>query len=267
MNTAGNNVIIRLLGTVTLERDTVPIPIPGQRQRRFLASLALRAGQVVSKEAISDDSWDGEPPLTVSGQLQTSAWMIRRALEEAGLPRDTLCSHDRGYQLRVPPEAVDLFAFREAVRDARDLHARGRHRTASERLDTALALWRGPALADVTSDRLSQKARALEEERTAAVELRALTDIGLGNRVEAIARLVELIDHDPFREDLYVILMKTYYAEGRQADAIHVFHQAKKVLHEHIGINPGVRMTQMMQAILHQDERLLRIPAPKAGRR
>ncbi|MBC7270411.1 MULTISPECIES: AfsR/SARP family transcriptional regulator [Streptomyces] len=254
-----NDVTIRLLGPVALVRGGVPIPIPGQRQRRFLASLVLRAGQVISKEAISDDSWDGEPPLTVSGQLQTSAWMIRRVLEQAGLPRDTLGSHDRGYELRVPPGAIDLTVFRETVREARDLYGRAQHRDASDRLDTALELWQGPALADVTSSRLRLKAEALEEERTGAVELRALIDIGLGRHNEAIARLSELVDRDPFREDLYVSLMKAYYAEGRQVDAIQVFHRAKRLLREQIGINPGARMTKAMQAILSQDDRFMRV--------
>ncbi|MYV47371.1 BTAD domain-containing putative transcriptional regulator [Streptomyces sp. SID2888] len=257
-----NDVTIRLLGPVAFVKDGVVTAIPGQRQRRFLASLALRTGQVISKEAITEDSWDGEPPLTVSGQLQTSAWMIRRVLEKAGLPRDTLCSHDRGYELRVPPETVDLFVFREGVRKVRDLYTRRRHKDASDALDTALALWKGPALADVTSSRLRMRAETLEDERTAAVELRALIDIGLGHYSEAITRLSELVDHDPFREDLYVGLMKAYYAEGRQADAIQVFHQAKKILREQIGINPGARMTRMMQAILRQDELFLRAGGP-----
>ncbi|MET9290601.1 BTAD domain-containing putative transcriptional regulator [Streptomyces sp. NPDC003077] len=257
-----NNVTIRLLGPVTFVKDGVPVPVPGQRQRRFLVSLALRPGQVISKEAISEDSWDGEPPLTVSGQLQTSAWMIRTALEEAGLPRDTLGSHDRGYELCLPPRAVDLFLFRETVRCARDLHACGEHRQASDQLDAALALWKGPAFADVTSSRLRLKAETLEEERTAAVELRARIDLGLGHYNEAITRLSELVDAGPFREDLYVSLMKAYYAEGRQVDAIQVFHRAKRILREHIGIDPGARMTRVMQAILRQDEQFLRVGTP-----
>ncbi|ANW18128.1 AfsR/SARP family transcriptional regulator [Streptomyces clavuligerus] len=261
MNT-WNDVTIRLLGPVTLVKGSVPIPIRGQRQRRFLASLALRPGQVISKEAIIEDSWDGEPPLTVSGQLQTSAWMIRTALAEAGLPRDALGSHDRGYELRVLPDSIDLFVFREAVRAVRDLHARGQHQEASERLDTALALWKGPAFADVTSSRLRLRGETLEEERTAAVELRALIDVGLGYYGDAITRLSELVDHDPFREDLYVSLMKAYYAEGRQADAIQVFHRAKDILREQIGISPGERMTRVMQAILRQDEQVLRVGTP-----
>ncbi|MFJ9826276.1 BTAD domain-containing putative transcriptional regulator [Streptomyces sp. NPDC101160] len=258
-----NDVTIRLLGPVALVRDGVPCPMQGQRQRRFLASVALRAGQVVSKEAIIEDSWDGEPPLTVSGQLQTSAWMVRKALMQAGLPRDMLGSHDRGYELKIPQESIDLFVFREAVRKARELHQRGRHRDAAEKLDAVQALWRGPALADVTSSRLRLKAESLEEERTAAVELRAQADLGLGYYTEAITRLNGLVDHDPFREDLYVNLMKAYYAEGRQADAIQVFHQAKKILREQIGINPGVPMTKVMQAILRQDEHFLRAGTPR----
>ncbi|MER5357242.1 BTAD domain-containing putative transcriptional regulator [Streptomyces sp. NPDC002785] len=258
MNT-WNDVTIRLLGPVSLVKDTVPIPIRGQRQRRFLTSLALRPGQVISKEAIIEDSWDGEPPLTVSGQLQTSAWTIRNALSEAGLARDALGSHDRGYELRVPTDSIDLFVFRDRVRGIRELHARRRYQEASEQLDAALALWKGPAFADVTSSRLRLRAETLEEERTVAVELRALIDVGLGHYGDAITRLSELVYRDPFREDLYVSLMKAYYAEGRQADAIQVFHRAKDILREQIGISPGERMTSVMQAILRQDKRVLRV--------
>lgn len=257
--TTGNSVTIRLLGPVTLVKNAMPIPIPGQRQKRFLSCLALRPGQVIAKEVISEESWDGEPPLTVSGQLQTSAWMVRTALEKAGLSRDAVGSHDSGYELRVPPEAIDLFVFRQTVRGVRELHAGGQHQEASQRLDAALGLWKGPAFADVTSGRLRLKGESLEEERTAAVELRALIDVGLGRYSEAIARLSELVDRDPLREDLYVSLMKAYYAEGRQADAIQVFHRAKRQLREHIGVNPGTRMTRMMQAILRQDEQFLRV--------
>ncbi|MEX0170886.1 AfsR/SARP family transcriptional regulator [Streptomyces sp. LMG1-1-1.1] len=258
-----NEVTIRLLGPVALVQEGEPVPMQGQRQRRFLAALALRAGQVVSKEAIIEDSWDGEPPLTVTGQLQTSAWMVRKALTHAGLARDVIRSHDRGYELRAPQESIDLFVFRDAVRAARDLHQRGRHQDAAERLDAVLALWRGPALADVTSSRLRLKAESLQEERTAAVELRAQADLGLGYYTEAINRLSGLVDHDPFREDLYVKLMMAYYAEGRQADAIQVFHQAKKILREQIGINPGVPLTKVMQAILRQDEHYLKVGSGK----
>ncbi|GHH81103.1 hypothetical protein GCM10018793_37830 [Streptomyces sulfonofaciens] len=256
------NLMIQLLGPVTLLRDNRPICIRGERQRRFLASLALNPGQVVSKESIMADSWDGEPPLTVSGQLQTSAWMIRKALTEAGLTRDALGSHDLGYELHVPCQRIDAFVFRDTVRSVRALHARGQHRIAAEQLDAALALWKGTALTDVTSSRLRMKGEALDRERTAAVELRALIDVCLGHYGEAIAHLSELIDRDPLREDLYVGLMKAYYGEGRQADAIQVFHRAKGILREQIGITPGAKLREVMQAVLRQDERLLRTPGP-----
>ncbi|MET7823097.1 BTAD domain-containing putative transcriptional regulator [Streptomyces sp. NPDC005386] len=252
------SLTIQLLGPVTLVRNGIPIPIRGQRQRRFLASLALKPGQVTTKEAIIEDSWDGEPPLTVSGQLQTSAWMIRTALADAGLTRDALASHTLGYELRVPADRIDVFVFREAVRHVRELHARGQYKSASESLDGALGMWRGAALTDVTSSRLRMKGDALDRERTAAAELRALIDVGLGHYGEAISQLSELVDHDPLREDLYAGLMKAYYGEGRQADAIRVFHRAKEILREQIGINPGSRLRELMQAILQQDEQLLR---------
>ncbi|MFC7817464.1 MULTISPECIES: AfsR/SARP family transcriptional regulator [unclassified Streptomyces] len=248
---------IQLLGPVTLLKGPARIPIRGQRQRRFFASLALRPNQVISKETIIEDSWGDEPPVTVSGQLQTTAWMIRTALGEAGVGRDALGSNDRGYELRVPPASVDLFAFRETVRSAREAHKQGRFEDASELLDGALSRWKGSAFADVTSSRLHVTAKSLEEERTAAAELRALVDFGLGHYSDAIARLSDLVHRDPYREDLYVSLMRAYYAEGRQTDAIQVFHRAKEILREQIGISPGERMTTAMQAILRQDEKAL----------
>jgi SARP family transcriptional regulator, regulator of embCAB operon len=259
---AYDGLSVQLLGPVTLRMRGTAIPMRGQRQRRFLASLALKPGQVISKQTIINDSWDGEPPSTVAGQLQTSAWMIRTALAAEGLPPAALASHTLGYELRLPSSHIDLFVFRDLVRAARTRYAGGEHVPAAEHLDAALAMWNGPALADITSLRLRMKGEALDQERTAAAELRAQVDIAGGHYREAIERLSELIDCDPLREDLYTNLMTAYYNEGRQADAIHVFHRAKATLREQIGINPGARLRQTLQAVLRQDPHLLRSSGP-----
>ncbi|MGW1884442.1 AfsR/SARP family transcriptional regulator [Streptomyces sp. NPDC001970] len=257
MNSA-RRLTVQLLGPVALLNAGVPIPIQGQRQVRFLAALALKPGQVVTKEAIIADSWDGEPPRTVSGQLQTSTWRIRTALEAAGLARDVLVSHRLGYQLHVPADRIDLFVFREAVKEIRELYARGDFEAAGQRIESVLAMWKGAALTDVTSGRLRLHAECLDRERAAAIELRARIDIGRAKFEDAIAQLSELVDQDPLREDLYIGLMKAYYGAGRQADAIQIFHRAREILRDQIGINPGVKLKATMQAVLQQDELYLK---------
>lgn len=251
---AVQRLTVQLLGPVTLLNASVPILVQGQRQLRFLTSLALRPGQFVTKEAIIQDSWDSEPPRTVSGQLQTSAWKIRAALREAGLPKDVLTSNNLGYQLHVPVERIDLFVFRDVLRDVRALCARGEYDAAVLKLDAGLSMWKGTALADVASGRLRLQAEGLDRERAAAIELRTQIDIEMQRYEEAIGRLTELLDQDPLREDLYVWLMKAYYGAGRPADAIQVFHRAKEMLREQIGISPGVRLKEALQSVLHQDE-------------
>ncbi|MFF1832876.1 BTAD domain-containing putative transcriptional regulator [Streptomyces sp. NPDC058231] len=248
---------VQLLGPVALMNGDSRVLVRGQRQLRFLATLALRPGQVVSKEILIEESWDGEPPRTVSGQLQTSVWMIRGALRQAGAACEVLTSHDLGYQLLVSPCDVDVFAMRETIQHVRSLFGRRDFRGAADELDTALGMWRGSTMAGVTSSRLRLRAGALDRERMAAVELRALIDIELGRFDDAIARLTELTEQEPLREDLYVGLMRAYYAVGRQADAIQAFHRAKGLLREQIGIAPGEKLRRVMQAVLQQDEKIL----------
>ncbi|MFY1678793.1 MULTISPECIES: AfsR/SARP family transcriptional regulator [unclassified Streptomyces] len=245
-------IAIQLLGPITAAQAGARVPVQGQRQLKFLAALALSPDQVVSKDSIIADSWGSDPPRTVSAQVQNSAWMIRRAFEQAGAGRHVVLSHAVGYQLRVAPDRVDLFTFRDMARDARELCHAGDHHGALARLDAALALWKGPALADITSGRLRLRADLLDRERTAAQELRAELDLCLGHFEEAVAQFEHLVSRDPLREDLYERLMRAYQQAGRQADAIAVFHQARQVLADELGILPGRRLTAVLEGILNQ---------------
>lgn len=248
-------VKVQLLGPVALVHDSTQVLVRGQRQVRFVAALALRPGQVVSKETLMAESWDGEPPRTAPGQLQTSAWRVRQALQQAGAPPKALASHGFGYRLLAAPSDVDIFQAREAVRSARKLFGRREYEGAARELDVALEWWRGPALAGISSGRLRHRAEALDAERVAAVELRALIDMELGGFDSAVERLTELIEQEPLREDLYVTLIRAYYSMGRQSDALHTFHRAARQLREQIGVAPGERLRHAMQAVLRQDAR------------
>ncbi|AXK31598.1 positive regulator [Streptomyces armeniacus] len=257
MSTSERRPGIRLLGPVCLLNGGTPVPVRGQRQMRFLAALALSPGHVVTNEAFIEDSWGAAPPRTVTGQIQTTVWKIRTALDAAGLPRGTLASHGAGYRLDVPADSVDAAVFRRQAREARTLFAAGSFREAGDRLDRALRLWRGPALADVTSAGLRLRAEALDRERAAAAELRALVAIELGCYDEAIAELSDRLDHDPLREDLYGGLMRAYYRAGRPADSIRVFRRAESALREQIGVAPGRPLVSLMRGVLRRDEEIL----------
>ncbi|AEW99088.1 AfsR/SARP family transcriptional regulator [Streptantibioticus cattleyicolor] len=250
-------VRIRLLGPVELACGTRPVPVTGRRQLRVVAALALEAGRVLSTAGLIASLWADEPPRTAARQLQTSVWMIRRALASVGAPQCVVRSTPAGYLLDPAHYELDSDRFRHAVLTARELQRDGRLAQARARVDEGLALWRGPALGAAAGAGLQPRARRLEEERVFALEQRAGLDLALGRHETAIGELLDLIAQHPLREAAYADLMLALYRSGRQSDALAVYRRAQRVLADELAVRPGPRLAGLERAILRQDESLL----------
>ncbi len=250
-------VQIRILGPISMMSRKVPVPLAGQRQLRVLTALALASGRTVNTPELITQLWGENPPRTASGQLQTSVWMIRRSLASIGAPQETVRSTDSGYQLDPDLCEIDSDIFRRDVATAKGLVRAKLEEQALDLLKEALALWRGPALATISSSALQTRAARLEEERIAALQQRICLEIGLGQYEEAIVELTDLIVLHPLREELYAHLMRALYLSGRQADALAVFRRARTTLTDELGIYPGPRLTTLERAILCQDADML----------
>ncbi len=125
-------------------------------------------------------------------------------------------------------------------------------------LREALALWRGPALADFIYEPFAQTEIArLEELRLVALEERIEADLALGRHVELVAELEALVDSQPLRERPRAQLMLALYRSGRQADALAAYRAARDTLVEELGVEPGPQLKELEAAILRQDESLL----------
>src|SRR5262249_6755787 len=158
----------------------------------------------------------------------------------AALPRDVLSTRTPGYLLRVEPDELDLLRFERLVEEGRGLLSRGLSAEASHRLQDALALWRGPALADFSYETFAQAAIArLEEIKLAAVELRLEADLALGRHDELVGELEVLAAEHPLRERLRAFLMTALYRSGRQADALDAYQEARRALVDELGIEPS----------------------------
>ena len=131
-------------------------------------------------------------------------------------------------------------------------------------LSAALALWRGPALADFAYEPFAQRAiTALEELRTQAIEDRIEADLALGRAAELVPELEQLIHDHPFRERLRGSLMLALYRSGRQADALQAYRDARSLLAEELGLEPGLALRELETAILRQDP-VLEAPSESA---
>ena len=214
----------RVLGPLEVDAGDGAVPLGGPKQRAVLANLLVRANQVVPADTLIEDVWGDDPPGKARNTLQTYVSNLRKTLGDGVLQR-----RDPGYVLMVDPLDVDASRFDTLVREARKALPVD-PKVAIHTLDDALALWRGPALADVADRALLAEAARLDELRLEAQEERVGALLATGSASSAIAELEPLLAQHPLRERMWEQLMLALYREGRQADALGAFQRARELL-------------------------------------
>ncbi|NGY63244.1 tetratricopeptide repeat protein [Lentzea sp. NEAU-D13] len=253
--------MLRLLGPVELVIDQRSLDLGGPRQRVVLTMLGLNANRVVPVDQLIDAVWNSSPPSTAKGQIQICISALRKVFTDAGLP-DAIRTRPPGYILEMAENGLDSLQFSALVARAREESDAGSVEVAAATLRTALALWRGSALSGVASDIVQRAALPLDDQRLAAVEERIRLDLALGRHEEICVELRTLVQDNPLRERLYGFLMLALYRAGRQAEALEVGRDARNVLIEEIGIEPGQELQDLEQAILNRAPSLNAPPAP-----
>lgn len=242
----------RILGPLEVVDHDRPIEIAGAKQRAILALLLLHANEVVRTDRLIDDVWGENAPRNAAGALHNHVSRLRKTLGH-----DLLASREWGYVLRTEPGAIDLDRFEELVAFADPLPAQER----SKKLAEALALWRGPALADLAGEpALRTEIARLDELRLATLERRIEADLEVGKSTELVGELETLIAAEPLRESLRGQLILALYRAGRQAEALEVFRETRRVLTEELGLEPSPALRDLEKAILRQDPAIA--PAP-----
>lgn len=246
---------LRLLGPLELVVDRRLLEIGGPRQRVVLSMLALNANRVTPVDHLIDAVWGLSPPSTARGQIQICISGLRKLFGES-VQSGAIRTRPPGYLLEISPSELDSAEFASLVIAARAHAEAGRNAEAAATLRSALALWRGPALAGVDSDLVRRGAALLEDNRLAAVEERVRLDLALGRHEELSGELAALIDEFPLRERLYEFRMLALYRSGRQAEALEVNRRARSTLVEELGIEPGQKLQNLAGAILNRDPAL-----------
>ncbi len=259
-------VEFRILGPLEVISDGGPIRLGGPKQRGVLAALLLRANEVVPVEQLVDALYDGAAPATAAGQVRDHVSQLRKGLGPEA--ESILETRSPGYLIHVEPDALDAQRFESMVDAAsRELEG-GNARAAPEHLREALALWRGPALADLAYDSFAQPAIGrLEELRLTALERRIAADLQLGSNGTLVGELEELVGAHPLREQFRAQLMLALYRGGRQAEAVGLYHEGRRLLVDELGIEPSPELRELASRILRQEASLAAdgAPAPDVG--
>lgn len=238
----------RILGPLEVSDETGPLLLGGQKQRAVLALLLLDPGRVVSIDRLIDALWGESPPRTATTSLQNFISQLRKTLGP-----EVLETKSPGYRLRIRPGELDLDRFRVLVDSARTAEPAER----AEKLRHALALWRGPALADFTFEAFAQPHVVhLEELRLGALEERVEADLETGGHADLIGELEVLVEEFPLRERLRGQYMLALYRAGRQAEALQAYQEGRRILVDQLGIEPNRDLQQLHGAILRQESGL-----------
>jgi len=254
-----------ILGPLEIAAGGQPLPVQGARTRAVLAMLLVHANQVVPADRLTAELWAGQPADRAAASLQVRVSQLRKTLRAAGEP-DRLVTRPPGYLIRVTPGELDAPRFEHLARDGETALAAGDGALAARRLDEALGLWRGAALADVDDAPFAQaEARRLEERRLAALESRAEARLACGGHRELIGELETLTAAHPLRERLWAHRMLALYRAGRQAEALRAYRDLRAILTGELGIEPSPALRELEGRILRQDAALAP-PAPGEDR-
>jgi DNA-binding SARP family transcriptional activator len=249
-------VEIRLLGPLEVSHGGNVLALPRRQQRALLAALALRAGEVVATDRLVADLWGESAPASATGSLQNTVWALRKLLG-----RDVLVTQAPGYRLAVGADSVDANRFERLLESARKAEPAAR----AELLREALALWRGPALADLDEEHFARlEAARLDELRVTALEERVDTELELGRHAALVGELETLVATHPLRERLRGQLMLALYRCGRQAEALEVYRAARLALADELGLDPSPDLQELERRVLRQDPSLAPPVTPSA---
>lgn len=223
-------------------------PIRAAQQRVVLAVLLAEPGQVVSSERLVAELWGDQPPKEANSALRGYIMRLRRALGDRAASR--LVTRGQGYELLVGTGELDAAEFERRVVAGRRALVEGSPRVALSQLDEGLALWHGPALADVApGPTVTPWAARLAQSRLAALEERAATLLTLDRPGDVVDELTRLVGEHPFRERLWELLMRALHASGRRAEALAAYRSARRALAEDLGLEPGRTLRDLHRSI------------------
>ena len=246
-----------MLGALAVQRDSEDLPLGGPKQRALLAILLLNANTAVSRDRLIDGIWGERPPPTAAHTLDNYISRLRKTLGDGRVSRRA-----PGYVLQVMPDELDLDRFERLLALGREHLAAGDAGQAARDFRAALALWRGPALADLRFEPFAvAEADRLEELRLQALEYRIEADLALGAGSELVPELEALVREHPLRERPLGLLMLALYRAGRQAEALAAYQAGRRRLAEELGLEPGPELRELQRKILEHDPSL----APPRG--
>ncbi len=242
----------RILGPLEVWSEKGWTAISAAKWRSLLACLLLRQGQLVSTDTLILELWGDSPPAKANNLVSIYVHRLRRLIGDN--EGKALVYRAPGYLLRLAPGDLDLHEFESLAEEGRRALAAANPESAAAKFAEALALWRGPLLADVPhTGQINTEAERAVELRLAAAELRCEADLACGRPAQAIPELRRFTAEHPLRERLWLLLMRALRMAGRHAEALEAYAQVQQIISDELGVDPGPELQQLYEELLAAD--------------
>ena len=258
----------RMLGPLEASRDDNVISLGGTKQRATLGFLLLNANRVVATRRLLKALWPGEAPPSARKIIQNAVWALRGQItcDEPAKGSTALVTQAPGYMLQVDPDQIDLYCFERLSQQGRAELATGSPERAVTPLQEALALWRGPAMADLVETGINWPELAtVQNVRLDTMEDYFEAELARGRHHAVLSGLEAMVEAEPLRERPCGQFMLALYRCGRQADALNVYSRMRSRLAEDLGLEPGRYLQWLQYAILTHDPALILGAVPQLG--
>ncbi|MFJ4851713.1 AfsR/SARP family transcriptional regulator [Streptomyces sp. NPDC088733] len=251
------NLRVSILGLLQLHRNGTQVDLGSPQQQSLFVALLMREGRTATAGNLIEALWGDNEPASARRTLRTYAWRLRKILEEDSRFPSTLVSVGDGYRLVLDGDYVDFLDAEHLARSAYHARRVDDLEGAYDRLEAALALWRGEPLAAIPGPFATLQRDRLNEVRLVLQEELMETGLALGHGIRYLSELPGLIDRYPLRERLYTLLMHAQYQSGRRAEALDTYRRARDVLVGELGVEPGPELHALHQRVLAGCEELL----------
>jgi DNA-binding SARP family transcriptional activator len=248
----------QVLGPLRIIDGDSVVSISAPKMETILATLLLRANEIVSMEQLTFEIWGDNRPRRAVPAIHVYISQLRKLLSGGtGQQGSPIRTRSPGYLLAVRPEDLDWLQFQQLLDQGRTELAGERYTTAYTTLGSALRLWRGSALGELCNGPIvSGFVSWLEELRLECVESHVEAGLRMGRHRELVSHLYRLIVEHPLHEVFYGQLMRALSASDRRADALGVYRKAWEVLDRELGLEPGSRLQELQRALLTDRDRL-----------
>jgi DNA-binding SARP family transcriptional activator len=241
----------QILGPLSLQDEGGSRTISTHKVEKLLAALLIRREQVLSTGQLIAEIWRDAPPLRAMEALYVYISQLRKFLKKAGWRNTEIVTRAPGYLLRIGDNEFDFDEFQALSGSARELVRAGHYDRALDACESALGLWRGPALADLAGGPIiTGFVTWAEEARVEMIQRSMSVSLNLGRHRELVGTLYSLVNEYPLHEDFYGYLMLALYRCGRRADALKVYGMARQTLMRELGLEPSEYLRQLQHAVL-----------------